>query len=110
MANMKRNRLLRLIKQNKLFLAVILSLIAIFSLVIFFGGIQIYEMQTSHEYANVNSLLDSTAEGIKVSFTHTDHDLLLGQQQRTTCFFGQHYRNPFQIREQQSAISNDSYC
>lgn len=67
-------------KQNKLFLFIVVSLFLAFSLTIYFGAFQIYDNERKWRYENVNAAMLSTAAGIKDSFTHSQNDLSFIQE------------------------------
>lgn len=72
---MKENNILKLVKQNRLFLLVVFILFISFSLVIYFGMSQIYDREVEWRYGNVANQLQSTVERIKAFFSHPKHDL-----------------------------------
>lgn len=65
----------KIIKQNKIFLSIILILLILFGLILYFGGNQIYEKEAKLQHENEVSQLLSAKEAIEVFFSDFGQDL-----------------------------------
>lgn len=66
----------KIIKQNKIFLSIVIILFIFFGLVLYFGGNQIYEGEAKRQHENEVSQLLSAKEAVKVFFSNFEQDLL----------------------------------
>lgn len=67
--------LLKLVKQNKLFLVAVVTLFIVLSLVVYFAGTQIYDRETKLQYGNADVQLLSAMHGINIYFSDPMNDL-----------------------------------
>lgn len=65
----------KIIKQNKIFLSIIIILFILFGLILYFGGNQIYEKEAKLQHENEVSQLLSAKETIEVFFSDFGQDL-----------------------------------